>query len=297
MNIYPSRNKQNITTDVYIDGVEISDSRVDIDTTVIMPFFTTVGSFLCCPYRDTFCILNGTGLYVFNGKGWEYSQAESIGTTIRNDYQRMIDYDNDLHVFNCNSGGNVLSDWVWDGEQLTQNLTFNGSVSISDYYSVIEYHGELYIPAVVFRVSNRLGLYIMDLQNSTLIRAVDLYDAGFDTSDAIRMVVYNDEIHILNGTSHYKWNGTVLSSVSTIPIDLSNGFAITWNNKIHIIKDFDHYSWNGTAWSKEPNTMFKHYTPSTEGGVYNNKLYLLGGVGVMGIETISSIPPKDVTIS
>lgn len=304
MNIFPSRNKQNISTDVYIDGQPISATRVDVDSLIVMPFPSLTSYYLSNAYGNSFCILYqysygrnsvGDGLYVFNGRGWTFTQSSSA-LDLDIDDSRMINYHNDLHVFWYNSGSSLLSDLIWNGEQLVENFRFN-SVSVRSYSPVVEYHDELYIPAVLYAASSHLCLYKMDLQNAILINAVDFYDSGLDTNSVIRMVVYNDEIHILSGITHYKWNGTTLSSVSTIPIDIGSGYAVVWNSKIHIFKDFDHYSWNGTVWTKESDTMFRHYTPTTGGGIYNNKLYLLGGVGVRGIEILSSTLLMDVTIS
>lgn len=102
------------------------------------------------------------------------------------------------------------------------------------------------------------------------------------TSNAI---VYNDEIHILGGgysTSHYKWDGSDWSSVSTLPYNFINGSAVVLNNEIHIlggsydVSDYtSHYKWNGTQWDEVSTLPYDFY-----GGyavVYNDEIHIMSG--------------------
>lgn len=105
-------------------------------------------------------------------------------------------------------------------------------------------------------------------------------------------VVYNDEIHIMGGlgnaegsdigTSHYKWNGTTWTNVSTLPIPNSMGcFAVVYNNEIHILGSWGssykkkHYKWNGTSWGNDIDLPYDYYW----GGLvaYNDDIYVIGG--------------------
>lgn len=292
MNIFPSRNKQNISTDVYIDGVKISATRIDVDSTMRMPF-GLINGYLCSYYGTSICLAcsdyvnKGGGLYVLNGREWVYYPSDFHAVSSREHF--LIQYNNDLHLFRDVQG--ELYDYIWNGETFTENSSIN-SVYIHDYPSIIEYHNELYcIASPHGNLSDRLVK--LDITNQTFSVI-----ANVDTS-ATQLVVYNDEIHILGGTSHYKWNGTEVSSVSTIPIDMDRGIIVTWNGSIHIFNGYyKHYSWNGNIWEEEPNTMFLHSNGGHDGGiVYNNKIYLFGRRGIEGIEQISSVPPKDITIS
>ena len=72
------------------------------------------------------------------------------------------------------------------------------------------------------------------------------------------VVVLNNEIHILGGgyeytmKYHYKYNGSVWTSVSTLPYNFFQGSAVVLNNEIHILGGLDspkrHYKWNGSSW-------------------------------------------------
>ena len=253
MNIFPSRNKQNISTDVYIDGVKISATRIDVDSTMRMPFSLNNG-YMCSYYGTSIClacpnyVTRGGGLYVLNGREWVYYPSDLHAVSSREHF--LIQYNNDLHLFRDVQG--ELYDYIWNGETFTENSSIN-SVYIHDYPSIIEYHNELYcIASPHGNLSDRLVK--LDITNQTFSVI-----ANVDTS-ATQLVVYNDEIHILGGTSHYKWNGNI--------------------------------------WEEEPNTMFLHSNGGHDGGiVYNNKIYLFGRSGIEGIEQISSVLPKDITIS
>ena len=94
-----------------------------------------------------------------------------------------------------------------------------------------------------------------------------------------RVVVYNNEIHILGGNSadHYKWNGSKWVSVSTLPYNFSKGGAVIYNNEIHILggenNSSKHYKWNGSSWTSVSNP------PNFYGGnclAYNNEIHIFG---------------------
>ena len=92
-------------------------------------------------------------------------------------------------------------------------------------------------------------------------------------------VNYNNEIHILDSTSHYKWNGTEWVSVSTLPIDFdATGYSIVYNNEIHIIGGsvghISHYKWDGVNWTNCGYLPYSFYYGAAV--VYNNELHILG---------------------
>ena len=98
-------------------------------------------------------------------------------------------------------------------------------------------------------------------------------------------VVYNDEIHILGGsssaTSHYKWDGTSWTSVSILPYNFTIGGAVVYNNEIHILSGggtssaTSHYKWDGTSWTSVSTIPYGF----SNGGivVYNKEIHILGG--------------------
>ena len=63
-----------------------------------------------------------------------------------------------------------------------------------------------------------------------------------------------DEIHILGSvlspTSHYKWNGSSWTSVSTLPYSFYYGSVVVFINQIHMLGGSDTGSGNGTKTGK-----------------------------------------------
>ena len=97
-------------------------------------------------------------------------------------------------------------------------------------------------------------------------------------------VVYNNEIHVLGGSSspadtkHYKWNGSSWSSVSTLPFPLGYGAAVVYHDEIHILGGAggtNHYKWDGSSWSSVSTLS----VPFQYRGivVYNDEIHILGG--------------------
>lgn len=97
------------------------------------------------------------------------------------------------------------------------------------------------------------------------------------------IVVYNDQLHILGGTSnktiHYKYNGTRWVSVSTLPRNLVKGVAIVYNGDLHIIGGgFNtQFKWDGTAWEQLANNCPTYTNGSAV--VLNDYIYFLGSSG------------------
>lgn len=96
---------------------------------------------------------------------------------------------------------------------------------------------------------------------SLVSKVVDLNMGDLPTSFAGgSAVVLNGEIHILGGLSpyksHYKWNGSTWTSVSTLPYSFQSGSAVVLNDEIHILGSSssgcytNHYKWNGSSWTQ-----------------------------------------------
>ena len=60
-------------------------------------------------------------------------------------------------------------------------------------------------------------------------------------------VIYEDELHVIGGGYHYKWNGSQWVSVSTPTT--GNGCAVVYDGEIHFFIGNAHYGWNGTEWT------------------------------------------------
>ena len=95
-------------------------------------------------------------------------------------------------------------------------------------------------------------------------------------------VVLNGEIHILGGssnyTSHYKWDGTSWTSVSTLPYNFYEGSAVILNGEIHILGSYrsaKHYKWDGTSWTSVSTLPYGFNQGSAV--VLNGEIHILGG--------------------
>ena len=94
-------------------------------------------------------------------------------------------------------------------------------------------------------------------------------------------VVLNNEIHVIVGTKHYKWDGTKWISISVFPYSLENGGAVVFNGEIHVFGGSstnyrtNHYKWDGETWTQVDVLPFKFYYSKVV--VYNDEIHVIGG--------------------
>ena len=89
-----------------------------------------------------------------------------------------------------------------------------------------------------------------------MAKRVDITDMGLPYAFVNPCaVVYEDELHVIGGSYHYKWDGTQWDSVSTPPT--GNGCAVVFDGEIHYFIGTAHYGWDGTEWNTYtlPNSM------------------------------------------
>jgi len=92
----------------------------------------------------------------------------------------------------------------------------------------------------------------------------------------IAVVVYNDEIHILRGTNHYKWDGDTWTQASVIPYSFT-GYAVVYGGEIHILGGYNsssHYKWDGDTWTQAPVIPYSFYEGCAV--VYGGEIHILG---------------------
>lgn len=97
------------------------------------------------------------------------------------------------------------------------------------------------------------------------------------TSTMIRkVVVFNNEIHAISKTQHYKFDGSTWTSVSTPYADYPINIVV-YNNEIHVIyQNLSHYKFDGTSWSKVSTVPIN--TPACC-VVYNDCIHIIGSSG------------------
>lgn len=82
----------------------------------------------------------------------------------------------------------------------------------------------------------------LDIDNLPDINEVGIYGCS---------VMYNDQIHIIKGNKHFKYNAYEYWELeSTLPFECSNAMAINYNGEIHLFNNTDHYKYVNRLWEK-----------------------------------------------
>lgn len=173
-------------------------------------------------------------------------------------------YNNEIHHLFSNFHYKFKdSNWV----QL-DNLEYN----ISGLSSVI-YNDEVYILC-----DNYTKLYKFNGYNWTEVCAIPYEDIV-----GLKYIVnYNNEIHLLCGKLHCKWNGSNWIKLDDVPHDANNYNVVVYDNEIHTLGSNDdtnntnHYKWNGEVWTKLNDLPRGFYLSSAI--VYNDEIHMLGGM-------------------
>lgn len=124
--------------------------------------------------------------------------------------------------------------------------------------------------------------------SDTSIKATDTAILPYNFSNG-GAVCLNDEIHILGSagttgtamTSHYKWDGSTWTKLSTLSYNFSDGSAVVLNGEIHILGSYinsnytKHYKWDGSSWTEVSTLPYNFYYGSAV--VLNDNIHILGG--------------------
>lgn len=88
--------------------------------------------------------------------------------------------------------------------------------------------------------------------------------------------IFGEQIHALNKSGIYSWDGSAWTEISTAPISISTSRPVctVYNSKLHIFGKTEHYVWDGNVWTKMSDRSARYYFPDFA-LVYNNKLYVL----------------------
>lgn len=249
--LYPSRLKQSGGgtggTDVYIDGVKSSASRVDITSPIVKPSLTSTSIFV--NYNDEIYGFDSNEQVMYKLVNNEFVLVGNLPYPFATTQTRVVVYNNEMHLL----GGNNV-------EGYSQNhYKWNGTswVSVStlpyDFYSgrAVIYDNEIHILGGL-GTSNYVNHYKWDgtswVSASTLPMPVQSY------TDA---VVYNNEIHIFDGygtpyrKKHYKWDGNTWSEdVELLESPSAGSVSIVYDGKIHCFYLKTHVEFDGTEWIK-----------------------------------------------
>ena len=232
-------------------------------------------------------VFNSTTHTTFDGSTIETLQPMPVSFSYN--YYKAVVYNNEIHVIGVISDG-ILAHYKYDGSTWSHVCTpvfVNGpsKLSLSVYgMDLIVWNG------VMYKIGGNgdKTIYKYDQTNNewspALTSTIDLFHC--------KAVVYNDELHVLCKTNHYKFNGDTCEYVSTIPYDFNQGGAVVFHNKIHIFGGVGntsaHYTFDGVEWvdvGSLPSTVsiVNHanalvynesiYFNTTGGGLYNGRIY------------------------
>lgn len=112
---------------------------------------------------------------------------------------------------------------------------------------------------------------------------VKLNNMPIELSPNGNAIVYNDEIHIIYLTNHYKWNGSKWESVSTFPISIQQHACIVLNGELHVLGNSNgsysyrcHYKWNGSTWTSVSTLPYDSFRGPYTVAILNGYLHIFG---------------------
>ena len=175
-------------------------------------------------------------------------------------------YNNEIHFivgdFHYKYNGNA-----WTKIKEYSGLNFG-------YKSAVVYGNKIHCLGVYNSTYGYKGHYTVDGTTKKFVSALPF---NYSNTDGIKAVVYNNEIHVLHSTSHYKWDGKSWTNVSTIPYGFTFGGATVFNDEIYIAGAQNstyqkkYYKWDGASWTSLGN--FPTYFYKGELFTFNNIMY------------------------
>lgn len=180
---------------------------------------------------------NNKGYYIWNGTSW--SSASNLPWAFYGGYS--IVYNNNLYLI---GGANRTGFYKKNGSSWTNMGTLPFDTS---QYSAVVYNNKIYTIGLVDNIKH---LYSWNGSSWT-----DEGTFSFTVDEYSKLVVYDNEIHLLCRTSHYKWNGTSWSSATDIPYRFDRGCAISFDGFMVLLgTDSSGLQknvswWDGTSWT------------------------------------------------
>lgn len=266
--LYPSRLKQSGGTggtDVYIDGVKSSASRVDIEsfieTPTSMKLIINDGELYGCGTNNIYEFVNDE----FVSIGDMPSNYEIIGN--------VLSYNNEIHIIYGKASDDSYH-YKWNGTTWVVVSTLPYNIYAGQ---AVVYSNEIHIlGGLTGQTSHYKWNGTSWVSVSTL--PINVYSIS-------HAIVYNNEIHLLGGygsgyqKKHYKWNGSTWSEDIELPVNANISTAlVVCDNKIHMIQT-GHYEFNGTSWTTDSQFLI----PCNYSAVEYEQEILYNASGVLGV--------------
>lgn len=234
-------------------------------------------------FEDKIHLFNGTDHFSFDGN--TYMDEGTLPGNTEGGACAVV-YAGHLHLINNRTG--MLGHYDWDGRIWTQRGNPRDAIIYGMNNAVV--YGEN-----IITVSSRFG-------SAGMFRYI--YRCGGDEWTRLQLAmpddlsanshsccVFNGNVEYIssenNYTKHLLWDGTIVSSLDSMPYPFTNGMMLEAGGKIHFIGsqaygaaygggDYrrTHYTWDGTNYEELDSLPFNSYNcPAV---LYHNKIYLFG---------------------
>jgi N-acetylneuraminic acid mutarotase len=201
--------------------------------------------------------------YSFDGNNWTqignipYYSNDSSGAP------RGVVYHDKIHILGGTSGSDARKHYAWNGSSWSSQSTLPYYVFDTD------------VSAIVYKDK----IHLLGGHNTEDEKKHYAWDGSSWSSQSTlpfemkagAVAVYNNKLHIMDGTKHYAWDGSSWSSQSTLPVDTDRAVAIAYNGEIHLFGGYNgdsikkHYTWDGNSW-REKN--FKDLSSAADVGLF-----------------------------
>ena len=225
--------------------------------------------------------------YKWNGSSWtSVSTLPSLSTS---DMYVVYVLNNEIHTkFSWNH-------YKYDGSAWTKVSMFNNNTDLRscDFY---KYNNKLYYIDKI-TIDSVSAVRLLSFNGTEW--SIECTTPFTGVSNYPILIEYNNELHILNYTSHYRWNGvewTKINLCDNLSTAINAGYgkkiAIVSENKLHLISVPSstslHFVYDGLKWEQLENLKMKFYYQWATGIKlignscsslinYNNKIHQLNG--------------------
>ena len=240
------------------------------------------------PFRNNlYCLKWGTGtssreahLYKDNLNGTMTDLGstgiENTGISSANLGDRRVDtieYNNDLYIGGLPTTNSSYTDAVTYG---VAKFTYYGDIipKKSSTKAVNSCCAVLNDKIYMFGGNYAHELLYYDIEHDTKDRLIGV---PFAVNKGISLP-YNGNIHVIYGTSHYKFDGTNFTQQTNCPVSLTSKAATVFNGAIHVIQGTSHRSFSNGSWT----TVSTVPVNVTLGAlaVVNNELHLIANTNL-----------------
>lgn len=199
-----------------------------------------------CIYIFNGYLNNNNCYYKWDGFTWTY-----IGNWITGNASTVV-YNNELYligIFNTTESGGVYTstaDGFYKYTDESGPIKLNNLPLQTSYLGATVYNNKIYTILIHYNSTyHEQSYYIYSYNGSTWTQ-----EKFLNTDYTSRIIGYNGNIHVFS-KKHYIFNPNdkSLNIIGDLPISGIGSLAI-YNNEIHCINGSDHYKYNGYAWTQ-----------------------------------------------